>query len=184
MVDARYLERSGNVVVEDDSGTVQLKAWAAAVHAGGSRLWAQISHPGRQCPRLVNATPLAPSAVQLHMAGNFGRPRAATEADIQDIIAALRAHGRRAEGGRLRWRAGARRPRLPAVAVSCRRAPTCAPTAGAARWPTAPALLLEVLRAVRAPWGPASPISVKLNSSDFVKGGFTLDESRSRWCAG
>jgi len=55
-IDARYLERAGNVVVEDDSGMVALKAWADAVHLGGSLLWAQISHPGRQCPRLVNLT--------------------------------------------------------------------------------------------------------------------------------
>ena len=38
-------------------------------------------------------------------------------------------------------------------------------------------LLLEVVRAVRERVGPRYPISVKLNSSDFVKGGFTLDES-------
>jgi 2,4-dienoyl-CoA reductase-like NADH-dependent reductase (Old Yellow Enzyme family) len=38
-------------------------------------------------------------------------------------------------------------------------------------------LLLEVVHAVRARVGPATPISVKLNSSDFVKGGFTLEES-------
>ena len=50
------------------------------------RLWAQISHPGRQCPRLVNLKPLAPSEVQLQLAGNFGAPRAATEADLQDIV--------------------------------------------------------------------------------------------------
>ena len=49
--------------------------------------WGQISHPGRQCPRLVRLTPLAPSAVQLDLMGNFNRPRAATEADILDIVA-------------------------------------------------------------------------------------------------
>ena len=60
MIDRRYLERSGNVVAEGDSGLPQLRAWAQTVHDGGSQLWAQISHPGRQCPRLVNLTPLAP----------------------------------------------------------------------------------------------------------------------------
>ena len=64
-------------------------AWAAAVHAGGSQLWAQISHPGRQCPRLVNLKPLAPSEAQLQLAGNFGAPRAAPEADLQDIVCLL-----------------------------------------------------------------------------------------------
>ena len=78
MIDRRYLERSGNVVVEDESGAAQLRAWAAAVHAGGSQLWAQISHPGRQCPRLVNLKPLAPSEVQLQLSGKFGAPSAAT----------------------------------------------------------------------------------------------------------
>ena len=67
MVDGRYLERAGNVVVEDASGTGALKDWSATVHAGGSQVWAQISHPGRQCPRLVNLTPLAPSEVQLNI---------------------------------------------------------------------------------------------------------------------
>ncbi|MEO8808922.1 MAG: 2,4-dienoyl-CoA reductase, partial [Rhodanobacter sp.] len=87
MIDRRYLERAGNVVVEDDAGIRELEAWADTVHAHGSQLWAQISHPGRQCPRLVTLKPLAPSEVQLSVAGNFGKPRAMTEADIQDVIA-------------------------------------------------------------------------------------------------
>ena len=78
MVDRRYLERAGNVALEDGADLASLRAWAQVVRDGGSQLWAQISHPGRQCPRLVNATPLAPSVVQLELAGNFGRPRAAT----------------------------------------------------------------------------------------------------------
>jgi 2,4-dienoyl-CoA reductase-like NADH-dependent reductase (Old Yellow Enzyme family) len=86
MIDRRYLERSGNVVLEDDAGLPHLSAVAQTVHEGGSQLWAQISHPGRQCPRLANLTPLAPSEVQLSLAGNFGKPRTATEDDIQDII--------------------------------------------------------------------------------------------------
>ena len=87
MIDQRYLERAGNVVVENDSGIEALKAWAAGVHHHGSQLWAQISHPGRQCPRLVTLTPLAPSEVQLSVAGNFGKPRAMTEKDMSDVIA-------------------------------------------------------------------------------------------------
>lgn len=36
---------------------------------------------------------------------------------------------------------------------------------------------MEVYDAVRASVGPAFPISVKLNSGDFTKGGFSEDES-------
>ena len=138
MIDRRYLERSGNVVLEDDSGLAQLRAWAQTVREGGSQLWAQISHPGRQCPRLANLTPLAPSEIQLDMVGNFGKPRAATEADIQYII------------GRFprppRW---SRRPASMASRCirhmatccrsSCRPGPIGGRIAGADHWPTGPA---------------------------------------------
>ncbi len=176
MIDRRYLERSGNVVVEDDSGLPQLRAWAKTVHEGGSQLWAQISHPGRQCPRLVNLTPLAPSEVQLAMGGNFGRPRAATEADIQDII------GRFAHTAALVKEAG-----FDGVQVHSAHgyllSQFLSPRTNLRqdRWGgslnSRASLLLAVIAAVRARVGPAYPISVKLNSSDFVKGGFTLDES-------
>jgi 2,4-dienoyl-CoA reductase-like NADH-dependent reductase (Old Yellow Enzyme family) len=176
MIDRRYLERSGNVVLEDDAGLPALRAVAQVVREGGSQLWAQISHPGRQCPRLANLTPLAPSEVQLSMAGNFGKPRAATEADIQEII------GRFAHTAALVKDAG-----LDGVQVHSAHgyllSQFLSPRTNLRqdRWGGAltnrARLLLEVIGAVRARVGPAYPIAVKLNSSDFVKGGFTLDES-------
>jgi len=175
-IDARYLERAGNVVVEDDSGMVALKAWADAVHLGGSRLWAQISHPGRQCPRLVNLTPLAPSEVQLKMVANFGRPRAATEADILDIIARF---GRTAGVLKAAGFDGVQVHAAHGYLLSQFLSPRTNQRTD--RWGGALAnrasALLEVVRSVRGAVGPGYPVSVKLNSSDFVKGGFTLDES-------
>ena len=176
MVDRRYLERAGNVVVEDESGLPQLRAWAQTVHAQGSQLWAQISHPGRQCPRLVNLTPLAPSEVQLNMAGNFGKPRAATDADIQDIIgrfAATAAIVQTAgfDGVQVHAAHGYLLSQFLSARTNLRQDRWGGSLANRAR------LLLEVIRAVRARVGPAYPFSVKLNSSDFVRGGFTLDES-------
>ena len=176
MIDRRYLERSGNVVLEDDSGLAQLRAWAQTVREGGSQLWAQISHPGRQCPRLANLTPLAPSEIQLDMAGNFGKPRAATEVDIQDIIgrfaqtaALVKAAG--LDGVQVHSAHGYLLSQFLSPRTNRRQDRWGGSLANRAR------LLLEVIRAVRARVGPAYPISVKLNSSDFVKGGFTLDES-------
>jgi 2,4-dienoyl-CoA reductase-like NADH-dependent reductase (Old Yellow Enzyme family) len=182
MVDRRYLERAGNVVLEEGSGLAPLRAWAQAARDGGSQLWAQISHPGRQCPRLVNGTPLAPSAVQLKLAGNFGRPRAATSDDIQDIIERF-----------ARTAAWVKNAGLDGVQVHSAHgyllSQFLSPRTNQRqdRWggslDNRARLLLEVVRAVRARVGPAYPVSVKLNSSDFVKGGFTLDESLQvvRW---
>ena len=182
MVDRRYLERAGNVVLEEGSGLAPLRAWAQAARDGGSQLWAQISHPGRQCPRLVNGTPLAPSAVQLKLAGNFGRPRAATSDEIQDIIERF-----------ARTAAWVKNAGLDGVQVHSAHgyllSQFLSPRTNQRqdRWggslDNRARLLLEVVRAVRARVGPAYPVSVKLNSSDFVKGGFTLDESLQvvRW---
>ncbi len=176
MIDRRYLERAGNVVVEDRSGLPQLRDWTQAVHNGGSQLWAQISHPGRQCPRLVNLTPLAPSQVQLRVAGNFGKPREASEADIQDIILRFATTaGLMQEAGMDGVQIHAAHGYLLSQFLSART------NLRQDRWggtlANRASLLLEVIRATRARVGPRYPIAVKLNSSDFVKGGFTLQES-------
>ncbi|MCP5335424.1 MAG: NADH:flavin oxidoreductase/NADH oxidase family protein [Oceanospirillaceae bacterium] len=172
MVDKRYLERSGNVVAEDESGLAQLSAWASAVGNAGSQLWAQISHPGRQCPRLANLHPLAPSEVQLNMVGNFGRPRAASEAEIQNIIrrfARTAAIVKKAgfHGVQIHAAHGYLISQFLSPLTNLRDDQWGGPLHNRAR------LLLEIIRAVRAEVGVAFPISVKLNSADFQKGGFS-----------
>jgi len=76
-------------VVDSDEHLAALTAWAAA-GAGdpsGSQLWMQINHPGRQAPRHVDAHPVAPSAVRLHVAGAFAEPRALTHDEVLEVIA-------------------------------------------------------------------------------------------------
>ncbi len=175
MIDRRYLERAGNVVAEDDTDLDALKAWTDTVHTHGSQLWAQISHPGRQCPRLVNLTPLAPSEVQLSVAGNFGKPRAMVEADIQDVIArfartaaVLKTAG--FDGVQIHSAHGYLLSQFLSPRTNLRHDHWGGSLENRAR------LLLEVVRAVRASVGADYPVSVKLNSADFVTGGFTLEE--------
>lgn len=176
MVDARYLERAGNVVVQDKSGMGELKAWAKAVNENGSQLWGQISHPGRQCPRLVNLTPLAPSQVQLNIVGNFGKPRAATEADIQEIVNRFATTaGLLQEAGFDGVQVHSAHGYLLSQFLSPRT--NLRQDAWGGSLKNRASLLLTVVAAVRALVGPHFPIAVKLNSSDFVQGGFTLDES-------
>ncbi len=185
MIDGRYLERAGNVVVEDASGLDALKRWTDVVHAGGSQLWGQISHPGRQCPRLVALTPLAPSAVQLDLIGNFGRPRAALEADIVDIVGRFaRTAGVLKEAGFDGVEIHAAHGYLLSQFLSPRTNRRDDAWGGALA--NRARLLLKVVQAVRATVGPKYPVAVKLNSADFVKGGFTLEECHEvvRWLGG
>jgi len=175
MIDRRYLERAGNVVVEDDTGLDTLRAWAETVHSHGSQLWAQISHPGRQCPRLVTLTPLSPSDIQLSVAGNFGKPRAMTEADILDVISRF---ARTASVIKSAGFDGVQIHSAHGYLLSQFLSPRT--NRRSDRWggslENRARLLLKAVRAVRASVGVDYPISVKLNSSDFVKGGFTQDE--------
>lgn len=175
MVDRRYLERAGNVVVEDESGLEQLQAWADATHKGESQLWAQISHPGRQCPRMVNTQPLSASDVQLNMVGNFGKPRAASLDDIQDVIqrfattaSILKKAG--FDGVEIHGAHGYFISQFLSPVTNQRSDQYGGSLENRAR------LLLEVIASVRAAVGDQFPIGLKLNSSDFQKGGFTLAE--------
>ena len=175
MIDRRYLERAGNVVVEDDRQLPALTAWADAVHRHDCQLWAQISHPGRQCPRLVALEPMAPSAVQLKVAANFGRPRVMDQSDIEDVIkrfATTASVLRRAgfDGVQIHAAHGYLLSQFLSKRTNHRLDEWGGDLAGRAR------LLLQVVRAVRAAVGDQMGLSVKINSSDFVKGGFSLDE--------
>jgi len=176
MVDRRYLERPGNVVLEDESALPALQRWAAAGTSAGNQLWMQLSHPGRQCSRMVTRQPVAPSAVQLQLGGMFGAPRALTEDEIADIIA------RHARAASLAQRAGFTGVQVHG-AHGYLASQFLSPRTNQRndRWggslDNRARFLREVVRAVRAAVGPQFPVAVKLNSSDFQRGGFGHEEA-------
>ncbi|PRY77970.1 NADH:flavin oxidoreductase/NADH oxidase family protein [Marivita geojedonensis] len=176
MIDRRHLERPGNVVVEDRRDLQALKSWAAAGKSGGSRIWMQISHPGRQCPIVVNMRPLSPSAEKLRILGLFGKPREMTEADIEDVIQ------RYATTAQIAQEAGFDGVQIHAAhgyLISQFLSPIT--NRRGDRWggsvENRARFLRRVYSAVRATVGPGFPVAVKLNSADFQKGGFSLEDS-------
>lgn len=175
MVDRRYLERAGNIVLEDDQSIDKLAQMAQAGTVAGNQFWMQINHPGRQCPRLVSNQPLAPSEVQLKLLGNFSRPRAMTEEDIEDVIQ------RYAKTAKLAQQAG-----FTGVQVHCAHGYLISQFLNPLvnqrndQWggslENRARLARRIVRAVRAEVGAGFPVGAKLNSADFQKGGFTLQE--------
>ena len=175
MIDRRYLERAGNIVLEDEQGMHALREMAENGQTAGNQFWAQINHPGRQCPRLVNNSPLAPSAVQLKMLGNFSRPRAMTEEQIEDVIK------RFATTARLCKEAG-----FNGVQVHCAHGYLISQFLNPLinqredQWggslENRARLARRVIQAVRDAVGKDFPVAAKLNSADFQKGGFTLED--------
>lgn len=176
MIDRRYLERAGNVVVDRATDGSALRAWAEAGTRGGGHLWAQLSHPGRQCTRFHTGRPVAPSPVRLPVAGMFARPRALEEREIEGLVdafatAAATLQGAGFTGVQVHGAHGYLVSQFLSPRTNLRQDGWGGPLEGRARF------LLEVVRAVRAAVGPAFPVAVKLNASDFQRGGFDHGEA-------
>lgn len=179
-VDPRHLERPGNVVVDrrmDDQARQALAAYAAAGSANGALIWAQLSHAGRQTPIMVNKTPQAPSPIALPLPGKqFGDPRAMTEAEIAGLVErfAFAAQACKAAGFH-----GVQLHAAHGYLLSEFLSPRSNQRTD--RWggslENRARLLLDVVRSVRAAVGPSFGVGVKLNSADFMKGGFGDDEA-------
>ena len=179
-IDGDHLERPGNVIIDSEPGEEAMSAlrrWAEAGTRGGNHFWAQISHAGRQCQKMVNPHPKAPSAVKLGLpGGQFGEPVAMSEADIKAVIAGF------ARCARVLKNAGFTGVQLHA-AHGYLLSQFLSPRSNQRKDPWGGSLenraraLLESVRAVRDAVGPSFPVGVKLNSADFQRGGFDFEES-------
>lgn len=183
MIDRRVLERPGNVVIDASwpvstsvAARAALARWAKAGTEAGNQLWMQISHAGRQSPWYVTRQPLAPSTVRLDLLGNYAKPRALEEAEIRNFI------GRYAFAARVARDSGFTGVQIHAAhgyLISSFLSPYTnrrddawgGPLAQRARF------LIESVRATRQAVGADFPISVKLNSDDFRKGGFSQEDA-------
>ena len=180
MVDRHHLERPGNVVIDrppDLEMRQALKRWASSATRKGNHFWAQISHAGRQTQKMVNAKPKAPSAVKLALpGGQFGEPVELNCGEIECIIsrfgicaAAVK------EAGFTGVQVHAAHGYLLSQFLSPRSNRRTDEFGGALANRARP--LLAIIEEIRLTVGPHYPISVKLNSADFQKGGFAFEDS-------
>lgn len=181
MIDRTILERPGNVAIDpapstgEPDGMEALRAWARAGTRNGNHLWMQISHAGRQSPRYVTRQPAGPSPVKLELMGNYARPRALEDSEIQDYIqrfANVAGIAREAgfTGVQIHAAHGYLLSSFLSPVTNQRRDRWGGSLENRSRF------LLETLRAVRQQVGRDFPVAVKLNSDDFRKGGFSHAE--------
>lgn len=178
MVDRRALGEPGNVVIEDDRDLVLLKAMADGVAHHGSRLWAQINHPGKQSPKGLNRENVSPSAIPFgkQMQAFFDTPRELTEPEILDIIARFgRAAGIVKQAGFHGVQIHGAHGYLVSQFLSPKHNVRTDAWGGSAE--NRRRFVLAVYQAMRDAVGPDFPIGIKLNSADFQRGGFTEEES-------
>ena len=179
LVDRRYLERPGNVAIDGNGGRDSLRAFAQAGGVEGNQVWMQINHAGRQSPRFLTPEPVAPSAVPLTLSEKaYAPPRALGEAEIEDVIGRFVTVAREAKaagftGVQIHAAHGYLISEFLSPAANRRSDGWGGSIANRAR------LLLTILDRVRAEVGRGYPISVKLNSADFQKGGFSHEDCLS-----
>jgi 2,4-dienoyl-CoA reductase-like NADH-dependent reductase (Old Yellow Enzyme family) len=177
MVDGAHLGEHGNVVIQDETNLDALRAWARAMKSGGASAWVQINHPGRQTPRFADPAPVAPSAVAMDMLpAAFARPRELSDAEIREVVgrfATTAAVVQRAgfDGVQVHGAHGYLVSQFLSPRTNLREDDWGGDDARRRRF------LLEIVREIRRATGPDFLISVKLNSADFQRGGFTEEAS-------
>ena len=179
-VDGDHLERPGNVIVDSalsDDAFAALQRMAAAGTRNGNHLWAQISHAGRQTQKIVNPAPKAPSAVRLRLPqSQFGEPVALTAEEIESVIerfvsCAVTCKEAGFTGVQFHSAHGYLLSQFLSPLTNQRQDEWGGTLENRAR------ALIAIVTQAREALGADFPISVKLNSADFQKGGFEFDDS-------
>ncbi len=176
MIDRRSIGEAMNVVVEDDRDITGLREWGAAAKSDGATALVQLNHPGRQTTRGLSELAVAPSAVPVDLGPAFAKPRALTSDEITEIIERFATSARICvdagfDGVQIHGAHGYLVSQFLSPRTNLRDD----------EWGGDPErrrrFLLEVTRAVRSAIGPDRVLSIKLNSADFQRGGFTEEES-------
>ena len=176
VIDRKHLESAGNVCFDDEKMIPKLTRWAKAGKINGNHIWVQISHAGRQTNKFNTLRPMAPSEVQLNKIGLFGKPRSMSESDIQNVINGFTKAAKIAkEAGFTGLQIHSAHGYLLSQFLSPLTNKRIDQWGGTIE--NRSRLLITIIREARKIVGPDFPISVKLNSSDFQRGGFTEEES-------
>ncbi|MFD8819587.1 NADH:flavin oxidoreductase/NADH oxidase family protein [Streptomyces sp. NPDC059627] len=180
MVHAEALTGPGGIVLDEAAPLEPFAEWARAGRSGGAAMWMQINHPGRQVQAGMPGVVWGPSAVGVEMGRHsrrFGRPTAMTPEQIEATVRRFAVTAERAaragfDGVQIHAAHGYLLSQFLSPLVNRRTDRWGGPLENRAR------LLLDVVRAVRAVVEPEFAVAVKLNSADFQRGGFDVDDAR------
>ncbi|NMP15001.1 NADH:flavin oxidoreductase/NADH oxidase family protein [Thalassotalea sp. Y01] len=178
MIDRNALGEPKNVVLDEQSDLAKFKCWAEAGKQNNTHIWPQLNHPGKQIPSFLCEQPVAPSAISLGrgLEKAFNQPRALNENEILDIINKFALSAKLAkQAGFTGVQIHGAHGYLVSQFLSSRHNQRDDKWGG--NLENRMRFVLEVYKAMRAQVGDDFPIGIKLNSADFMKGGFTEDES-------
>jgi 2,4-dienoyl-CoA reductase-like NADH-dependent reductase (Old Yellow Enzyme family) len=178
MIDRTALGEPKNVVLDEQSDLTEFKKWAIAGKKNGSHIWTQLNHPGKQIPNFIVDVPVAPSAVALTrgLEKGFNKPRALLEEEILEIIKKFATSAKLAkEAGFTGVQIHGAHGYLVSQFLSPRHNQRDDLWGGSLE--NRMRFVLAVYNAIREQVGSDFPIGIKLNSADFMKGGFNEEDS-------
>ena len=166
-----------DVVLTDERSLPTLQQWAKAGTQNDTLLIMQINHAGKQSPKVLSPTPVAPSAVALQgMDGFINPPRALTETEINTLIEQFATTAKIAEKAGF---SGVQIHAAHGYLISQFLSPHH--NRREDKWggslENRMRFLVEIYHAIRAAVQPEFLVGLKLNSADFQKGGFTEQDS-------
>jgi 2,4-dienoyl-CoA reductase-like NADH-dependent reductase (Old Yellow Enzyme family) len=179
MVAPAAMTGPGGVVLQDDSNLAAFAHWAEQGRSGGGHIWMQINHPGRQIFANMGEQAVAPSDVAVDLGKHshlIAQPKALTQSEIEDIITRFGNTAQLAEqagfnGVQIHAAHGYLLSQFLSPLTNKRDDQWGGPLENRAR------LLLSIVKEVRGKVGAEFCVSIKLNSADFQKGGFTVEEA-------
>ncbi len=180
MVDGRAMTGPGGVVLDKHSEIAPFRAWANAAKHNNTQVWMQLNHPGRQVYAAMGGDVLSPSDVAIDLGKHshlFGKPRAMTQQDIEQLIqqfadSALKAEQAGFDGVQIHAAHGYLISQFLSPLTNKRKDKYGGSIENRMR------LLIEVIKAVRAQVALTFAVAVKINSADFQRGGFDADDAK------
>lgn len=175
MVDKNHLVNANVMIAENEAFLADFTTLAEKAQAGGSHLWMQINHPGRQAPVYLDKAPVSASNVKMP-SKIYLEPRPLTEEEIYDLIdrygtAALVAKKSGMKGAQIHGAHGYLVSQFLSPLTNIRKDKWGGSLENRARF------VLEIYRDMRKKCGTDFPLGIKINSADFQRGAFTEEES-------
>lgn len=178
MIDRTALGEPKNVVLDEHSDLALFSQWAQAGNENNGAIWMQLNHPGKQIPSFLSETPVAPSAISLGrgLEKAFNKPRALEDDEVLVIIRKFATAARLAkEAGFNGVQIHGAHGYLVSQFLSSRHNQRTDRWGGSLE--NRMRFVEEVYRAIRREVGEDYPVGIKLNSADYMKGGFSHEES-------
>lgn len=179
MIAPLALGEPGNIVLQKNTDLAPFRRWAQAGRVKGGQIWMQINHPGRQVFADLGQPGWAPSEVTMHLGKHtklFAKPRALSEDNIKTIIQQFADTAKQAEaagfnGVQMHAAHGYLISQFLSPLTNLRQDQWGGSLQNRARF------LIAVVNAVKSDVGRRFCVSVKLNSADFQRGGFSASDA-------